>query len=89
MGSNRRASLWQGSASSWLDLGSFLPPQFDNSEANSIWREGDFLYVAGTAWGSETGAFGEAVMWVHQIPAPSTAMLVALSSMLGFGARRR
>ncbi|MFO0834816.1 MAG: hypothetical protein U0638_07585 [Phycisphaerales bacterium] len=88
MGSQRHASLWQGSASSWLDLGSFLPPQFDNSEANSIWREGDTLYVAGTAWSADAVA-GQAVMWVHEIPTPSSGTLLLLASVLGLRPRRR
>ncbi len=88
MGSQRRASLWHGSASSCLDLGSFLPPQFDNSEANSIWREGNILYVAGTAWSADAVA-GQAVMWIHEIPAPSSASLAALIYVICIGPRRR
>ncbi len=65
MGSDalNRASLWSGTADSWVDLHAFLPPGFGNSTARSIWHEGDFTYVVGSAYNWTTLRI-EALMWV-------------------------
>jgi hypothetical protein len=58
-----RASHWSGTAGSRVDLHALLPPQFSWSFAQGIWRDGDTVYVAGSAHNSFTGS-DEAMMWV-------------------------
>jgi hypothetical protein len=64
------ASFWGGTAASWVDLHSFLPPEYNSlSEAFDIWHSGNTTYVVGNAYNSATGRY-EALMWVSPPPAP-------------------
>ncbi|MDX2118182.1 MAG: GC-type dockerin domain-anchored protein [Planctomycetota bacterium] len=57
-GNKSYASLWRGSASTWVNLNQYLPPGNDFSAciARSVWRDANFIYVAGEA-------NGRAVLW--------------------------
>ncbi len=65
-----RASLWSGTAASWVNLHAFLPPEFIRSEARDIWHSGNTTYVVGYAFNASTQRF-EALMWVS--PPPESA----------------
>ena len=76
-----RASLWSGTAASWVDLHAFLPPGFSSSQAQSIWSDANFTYVAGYGVNSATG-YKEALLWTHPIPEPGAAALLVLCGLL-------
>ena len=46
---HRTASLWTGTAASWVDLGSYLPRSYGASEAEEIWADADDIFVVGWA----------------------------------------
>lgn len=54
------AGIWNGTANSFVDLHSFLPPTCTSSEANAIWRDDTTVYVVGYA---QNATSREAVMW--------------------------
>jgi hypothetical protein len=59
-----RASLWSGTAASWVDLHAFLPAEFNHSSiARGIWHDGTSTYVVGKGFNSTTGR-DEALLWV-------------------------
>ena len=76
LGGIGRASLWSGSAGSWVDLHSFLPSGFISSEAHGIWTDGTFTYVVGYGYNGATGR-NEALMWV--VPEPASGLVVMVS----------
>ncbi|MGI8924230.1 MAG: hypothetical protein ACR2HJ_09390 [Fimbriimonadales bacterium] len=53
-----------------MNLSAFLLPGSQASEANDIWQDGEFTYVAG--WGGNGVTTGNAVMWVSRASAPSS-----------------
>jgi hypothetical protein len=79
------AGLWHGTAASFLDLNQFLPAGYSDSNARSVQMVNGLLYVAGTA--ESPNGIGEAWLWIGQVPAPGSAPLLLVSSLLA--ARRR
>jgi hypothetical protein len=77
-----RASLWEGTAQSWVDLHALLPPGYSSSEARGIWRDGVSTLVVGSAYNS-SAMRREAVMWAQ---ATATQTIVATTTSLGSGA---
>jgi hypothetical protein len=61
-----RASLWRGSALSWVDLSRFLPTNdlWISSEATGIWKDNNRTIVVGTATSFVTGR-QQAILWVN------------------------
>jgi hypothetical protein len=57
------ASLWSGTADSWVDLHAFAPSEFTSSVAEGIWNDGATTFVSGYGW-NETNGRNEALMWV-------------------------
>jgi hypothetical protein len=45
--SGKRASLWNGSAASWISLHDLLPTDFDYSVATGIASDGSHIYIFG------------------------------------------
>ena len=62
---NGRASLWSGTAASWVDLHAFLPAKFTSSYATSIDHNANGTYIVGSAYNTLTARI-EAVMWTLQ-----------------------
>jgi len=79
------AGLWFGSASSFIDLQSFLPARFDSSAAYSVSLVGERLYIAGAAYDPVLGR-SEAYLWVGPVPAPASGLV--LLGLLVFRRRR-
>ena len=65
------ASLWSGTASSWVDLHQYLPEGFSDSNAYAIWSDDKFIRVVGNAY-STVNARDEAMLWTYTRP-PCTA----------------
>ncbi len=63
VGGKRRAALWSGNAASWIDLHVYLPSNFSESSAESVWRDGGVTYVVGSGFNMTSGGT-EALMWV-------------------------
>jgi len=80
------ASLWTGTADSWVDLHAFLPAEFLTSTARSIWSDGSFIYIAGNGYSTLTNR-EEALLWSVPVPAPSAMALLSLGGLCA--ARRR
>ncbi|HEX5011618.1 MAG TPA: hypothetical protein VFY71_14590 [Planctomycetota bacterium] len=59
----QRASLWSGTAASWVDLDALLAPEYSLSEAHDIWHFGNSTYVVGYAFNTAAGHY-DALMWV-------------------------
>ena len=57
-----RAALWNGSAESWIDLHTFVPPNYTSSTARAIWSDRFQTFAAGWATNASTGRT-EALMW--------------------------
>ncbi len=59
-GNKSYASLWRGSAATWVNLNQYLPPgnDFSGCIARAVWRDANFIYVAGEA-------NGRAVLWTR------------------------
>jgi len=88
VGGLERASLWRGSAASWVDLSAFLPSQFTfTSTATSIWTDGSLIYVAGYALNTTT-SLEEAILWTRPVPAPAGAALLSLGALVAVRRRR-
>lgn len=81
-----RASLWSGTAVSWVDLSAFLPAEFTSSVARAISSDGVNTYVVGEGFNSLTERT-EALLWTRPIHAPGVAGLQSLAGL--FAARRR
>lgn len=80
------AGIWNGTAASWVNLHEFLSAEYDSSDADGIFVDGNTIFVSGTAFNTLEQRY-EAVMWVSVIPAPSAAPLLALAGLAC--ARRR
>ena len=72
------AALWSGTAASWVDLHSFLPPGYTVSEAFGIWHSGNVTYVVGYGFNTAVMHF-EALMWVSP---PEAAVWTNLGAAL-------
>jgi hypothetical protein len=70
VGNFSHAGIWSGTAASWVDLHTFLPASFINSEARDIWHSGNVTYVAGYGQDSTTG-LREALLWMGPAPCPA------------------
>lgn len=57
IGNVMHASLWTGTAASWLDLHPLLPTGFSESGATGIWRDVDFTYVVGYGFNNALAPF--------------------------------
>jgi hypothetical protein len=82
-----RASLWSGTAASWFDLSTFLPANYEDSNATGIWGDGTKLYISGFARNTVTNK-DEAVMWVQAVPEPASTTAIVLGA-IGLLARRK
>lgn len=82
------AGFWSGSKNSWVDLHSFLPPEFKNSEATSVVEYADRIEVYGFAQRGNLGDDRFAVMWTQPVPEPATVAVLGLG-MVGLLRRRR
>ena len=67
---NDHASVWSGTAESWVDLHTLLSPDFRYSYATSISSDGTNTYVAGLGYNVFEGRF-EALLWTQPNPVPS------------------
>jgi hypothetical protein len=65
-----RASLWYGTAGSWIDLHAFAVG-FQESSAHGIWRDGLHTYIVGNGFNEPTHQW-EALMWVSRAVAPTS-----------------
>ena len=63
---NDHASVWSGTAESWVDLHALLPADFAYSYAMSISSDGVNYYVAGLGYNPTTGHF-DALLWTHPV----------------------
>ena len=61
-GGRGMAAIWTGSASSYVNLHAYLPATFIQSQAESIWSQGDSTYISGVAIDAVT-ELPVAVMW--------------------------
>lgn len=61
-----RAVVWRGTATSWLDLSLWLGPAFVSSTASSVWIDGEYIRVGGTAWNLAEGR-PEAMLWSRRV----------------------
>jgi hypothetical protein len=75
------ASLWNGTADSWVDLSTYLPGTWANTYAESIWSDGTTTYIAGWGNGHTEGAGVEALLWTRTVPEPSTAALLCIGGL--------
>ena len=56
------AAWWSGTALSFVNLHTFLPPGYNGSRAQAVWENGGVAYVAGFATNATTQR-AEAVLW--------------------------
>ena len=85
-----RASLWSGTAASWVDLSPFLPAEYTQSEAWGISSDGINRYITG--WGVRPtggGQIVEAWLLTQPIPTPGAAAMLGLGGLLAARRRRR
>jgi hypothetical protein len=85
-GVNPQAALSFGIPGEWLNLHQVLPAGYNQSEATSIFQDGETLYVGGWA-GTDTGI--EAFIWVGTVPSPGAIPPALLGVLLGARRRRR
>lgn len=65
-GTNAHACVWRGSRASREDIHALLPADFTDSQAEAVWSDSAFVYVAGSALRSTTGQW-QAVLWTKYI----------------------
>lgn len=82
----QRASLWAGTAGSWVDLHTVLPAEFRDSFARGISSDGVNMYIFGWGFNNATGT-NEALLWSRPIPAPGAIAVLGVGGLLA--ARRR
>jgi hypothetical protein len=70
IGGNNHASLWSGTAASWVDLHALLPAgAYSQSEAQSVDVSAGDIWVAGFATDISTGR-DHAMLWHYTAEAP-------------------
>lgn len=84
---NFHASLWNGSAASWIDLSTFLAGSWRDTYASGIYSNGTTTTIAGYGFNLNTNNY-EALLWSQTVPAPSAAPLLALVGLLATRRRR-
>lgn len=78
-GTATHAGLWEGTAGSFIDLNTLLGSGYTKSEAISMYRSGNTLYIGGYAE-TQLGAHN-AMMWVVSVPEPTSYGLIGASSL--------
>jgi hypothetical protein len=84
----QNASLWSGTAASWVNLHAFLPAGFTTSEATGIAIDVFDILVTGSGFNSVTGR-NEALLWTQTVPEPGTGSLLILGGAIWMLSRRR
>jgi hypothetical protein len=82
-----RASLWNGTAESWVDLSAFLPAGYSQSYAHDIWSDGAFIYVAGEGRVGNLRRW-EALLWTSPVAEPGAATVVTCFGAIAARAAR-
>ena len=75
--SYRHALLWSGSADNYLDLQLALDSEYRESEAYSVWKDGETILVAGAA--TDWPGAAHPMLWIIEVPEPMTASLLAFA----------
>lgn len=88
VGGVAHASLWNGTAASWVDLSAFLPPGFGDNVALGISSDGANIYITGYGFNTVTSR-NEALLWTQPIPEPGSVVLLGLGGLMAVGVRRR
>jgi hypothetical protein len=60
-----RASLWTGTAASWVNLHAQLPANFHTSTATGVYHSGTITYIVGYGFNTTTNR-NEALLWSNQ-----------------------
>ena len=84
IGGSPHASLWHGTAASWVDLSLDLTGSWQHTVARSVWSDGATLFIAGNGVNLTTNR-NEALLWTHPIPEPSSLTLGALGVLAAVG----
>ena len=82
-GGTPSASIWFGSAASWINLGQFLPPGYGESVARAVAFENGHFYASGYAYNFAAGR-DEAMLWVG-VPAPGAMSLLGAAGLWAAG----
>jgi hypothetical protein len=61
------ASLWTGSAASWVNLSDFLPAGLEGAQATGIWTDGNTTRISGWAANMLAGGRQEALLWTRTL----------------------
>ena len=71
------AGIWSGTPGSFVNLHSFLSPDFLWSEAQAVWTDGTTIRVAG--WGIKGSPNGgsQAILWTLTVPEPACLPIIA------------
>jgi hypothetical protein len=89
IGASMNAGLWTGTASSFLNLHTFLTPGvYSSSEAHSVWTDGSTTKVVGSAFNSVLGR-NEAILWTATVPEPSSLSLLGVIGIAAICRYRR
>lgn len=68
-GSHFHASLWSGTAASWVDLHALLPQGLSESFAEGIWHDVSHTYVVGGGYNTITNQ-EQALLWIGPAQKP-------------------
>ena len=72
-----RAILWFGAADNYIDLQLELGSQYRDSEASSVWTDGNTILVAGRA--SDWPGNVHQMLWSIAVPEPAAGSFLALT----------
>jgi hypothetical protein len=75
--SYRHGILWFGSATNYIDLQLALGPTYRESQAESVWTDGNTILVAGSA--TDFPGAAHPMLWTLTVPEPSLASLLGLA----------